>query len=76
MTIATEHEPNPIKTDDDMWKAVMNDMKERRLMGIKKYGTPLQPNNGRNTLVDAYQEALDLVVYLRSKIEEEKVNKR
>jgi len=54
----------------------MNDMKERRLMGIKKYGTPLQPNNGRNTLVDAYQEALDLVVYLRSKIEEEKVNKR
>lgn len=35
-----------------------------------KYGTPLQANNGRNPLIDAYQEALDLCVYLRQEIEE------
>lgn len=31
---------------------------------------PLQAHNGRDPLVDAYQEALDLVVYLRQAIEE------
>jgi len=51
----------------------MEDMEARREMGLRKYGTVLQPNNGRNALVDAYQEALDLVVYLRQKIEEEKI---
>lgn len=44
---------------------VLEDMKERDRVGREKYGTPLQPHNGRNALVDAYQEALDLVVYLR-----------
>lgn len=42
-------------------------------MGLKKYGTVLQPNNGRDALVDAYQEALDLVVYLRQRIEEDRI---
>jgi hypothetical protein len=32
--------------------------------------TPLQPHNGRDALADAYQEALDLVVYLRQEIAE------
>ena len=40
-------------------------MSERNKIGIKKYGTPLQAFNGRNPLVDAYQEALDLCVYLK-----------
>lgn len=34
---------------------------------------PLQPFNGRDALVDAYQEAVDLAVYLRQRIEEESV---
>lgn len=37
---------------------------ERARIGKEKYGTYLFPNDGRNTLVDACQEALDLVVYL------------
>lgn len=40
--------------------------------GRQKYGTPLTADNGRDPLVDAYQEALDLVVYLRQAIEERK----
>lgn len=49
---------------------VLKDMEERRKHGIEKYGTPLQPHNGRDPLIDAYQEALDLCVYLRQAIEE------
>ncbi len=47
-------------------------MEVRREMGIAKYGTPLQPHNGGNALVDAYQEVLDLAVYLKQKIIESK----
>lgn len=46
------------------------DMKDRDDFGRKKYGTPLQPFNGRDALTDAYQEALDLCVYLRQAIAE------
>lgn len=45
-------------------------MKERDQEGRRKYGTPLQAGNGRDALVDAYQEALDLCVYLRQAIAE------
>jgi hypothetical protein len=33
-------------------------------VGRQRYGTFLYPDNGRDSLVDAYQEALDLPVYL------------
>ena len=48
----------------------MADMLDRDTVGRKRYGTRLQPHNGRDALVDAYQEALDLVVYLRQAIYE------
>ena len=32
----------------------------------QRYGTALQPFNGRKTLLDAYEESLDLSIYLRS----------
>ena len=55
----------------DVWPAVMGDMATRNVFGTKKYGTPLQTFNGRAALVDAYQEALDLVVYLKQQILED-----
>ena len=51
-------------------RLVEQDMKDRDSEGLKRYGTRLQPCNGRNALTDAYQEALDLVVYLRQAIYE------
>lgn len=51
-----------------VWPIVMADMQARHELGIKRYGTPLQPHNGRDALRDAYEEALDLAVYLRSAI--------
>jgi len=37
---------------------------ERRQYGIAKYGRELETNNGRDSLKDAWEEAVDLVVYL------------
>jgi hypothetical protein len=53
-----------------IWELVMEDMAERDRVGRQRYGTPLQAFNGRDALVDAYQEALDFVVYLRQVIAE------
>lgn len=64
-----EQQP-PKPSEGDMWLLTIKDMEDRRKHGIEKYGTPLQPFNGRDPLIDAYQEALDLCVYLRQAIEE------
>jgi len=66
----SQHQPPPKPSAGDVWALVLADMAERRRVGIERYGTPLQPHNGRDALVDAYQEALDLCVYLRQAIEE------
>ena len=67
----TEPQSAPVPNDTlGVWDLVIADMKARDDFGRAKYGTPLQVNNGRDALVDAYQEALDLCVYLRQEIEE------
>ena len=43
---------------------LLGDMEARDQQGREKYGVPLQLHNGRDALTDAYQEALDLCVYL------------
>lgn len=67
--IADQPAPQP-NTSTPIWELVINDMRERDNVGRQRYGTLLQANNGRGALVDAYQEALDLAVYLRQAIEE------
>lgn len=62
---ATE-QPDPIQnTKPAVWGLVMNDMIDRDTWGRSKYGTPLQPFNGRDALTDCYQELLDACVYMR-----------
>lgn len=51
-----------------VWDLVIADMQARDRVGRQRYGTPLQAHNGRDALVDAYQEALDLAAYLRQAI--------
>ncbi len=43
---------------------VLSDMRERDTVGRARYGTPLQPFNGRSALLDGYQELLDGAVYM------------
>lgn len=46
------------------------ELAERKRIGLERYGTLLQAGNGRDALVDAFQESLDLVVYLRQALAE------
>jgi hypothetical protein len=62
---ATE-QPTPLLNDKPAcWDLVMQDMTDRDQWGRSKYNTPLQPFNGRDPLVDVYQELLDATVYMR-----------
>ena len=71
MTIATREQPHPRHNDlPAVWDLVLADMTARDRLGSARYGTRLQPHNGRDALADAYAEALDLVVYLRQAIYE------
>lgn len=64
-------QPMPVPNGrTDIQTMVIEDLRERREVGISRYGTPLQAHNGRDALRDAYEEALDLACYLRQAIEE------
>jgi len=54
-------------------ECVIADIRERMEHGKRKYGTALQPHNGRNMLQDAYEEALDLCVYLKGALLEQEI---
>ena len=69
-------QPAPVRNESrPVWHLVIEDMLARDEGGREKYGTPLQANNGRDVLMDAYEEALDLCVYLRQAIEERKASR-
>jgi hypothetical protein len=68
---ATHPEPPPQpNAGQPVWEAVIEDMRARDNLGRAKYGTPLQWFNGRDPLVDLYQELLDAVVYLKQELME------
>jgi hypothetical protein len=56
------------------WELVIDDMKARDDLGHRRYGVRHQYDNGRDHLLDAYEEALNLSVYLRGEIEKRKAN--
>jgi hypothetical protein len=49
---------------------VRADLETREQIGVERYGTALQPNNGRDALRDLYEELLDAACYARQAIEE------
>ena len=68
---ASKREPMPIVGKTDVLPEVIKDLQSRDKIGTQKYGTTLQTHNGRNSLMDAYQEALDLVMYLKQALIEQ-----
>lgn len=44
---------------------VIADIEQRKQVGVERYGTTLQPFNGRSSSRDAYEEALDLTQYMK-----------
>ena len=69
-TQATIEQPLPHEGRGDIVSLVIADMEARAAKGVQTYGTRLQAFNGRDALVDAYQEALDLAIYLRQFLHE------
>lgn len=67
---ANKPEPAPIGTGREITPLVIEDLKNRSEMGAKKYGETLHARNGRNAIVDLYQELLDAIQYLRQQLEE------
>lgn len=53
-----------------MQDLVIADIEERKAIGIERYGQLLKAHTGRDPLIDAYQEALDLCIYLRQVVYE------
>lgn len=54
-----------------IWDLVIEDMRDRDQFGSSKYKTRLKGFDGRKSLWDAYQEILDLSVYIRKEIYEQ-----
>ena len=59
--------PEPNNTQP-IHEQVIEDIKLRAEAGKQNYGTYLQVNNGRDSLLDAYEEAQDLALYLKQAI--------
>lgn len=78
ITLKTRAGDQPLPTvneHQDIQSLVLEDVEARRDLGIARYGTALQPNNGRDMLLDAYEEALDLAIYLKGVIVERQLAK-
>ena len=69
-TKASIPQPAPVGGKRRVVEVVLRDFAERAESGREKYGTYLMTGNGRDALWDAYQEAIDLVVYLRQELME------
>lgn len=67
--------PTTATNSENVSEAVKRDLDARIALGIQRYGKPLQTFNGRDALRDAYEEALDLVHYLKQAIMERDATK-
>lgn len=67
--IAEELEREARACDKPVYAMVAADARARHEFGMAKYSVPLVADNGRDHLMDAYQEALDCVVYMRAAAE-------
>lgn len=51
---------------------IVDDLKLREALGLRKYRRTLADAGGRDWLQEAYEEVLDVAFYLRKEIEERK----
>ena len=67
--------PPQMGTAPATWDLVKADIDARDRFGTQKYGVRHQFDNGRDHLQDAYEECLDMAVYLRAEIERRRRSK-
>lgn len=73
-SLASTPQPPPHGEGQIVVDVVINDLRKRSQMGLEKYGILLRTGNGRDPSWDAYQEALDLCMYLRQALLEKEGN--
>lgn len=62
---------DPIPGKQSVTQAVITDLRQREQVGIRRYGRTLETFNGRNALIDAYEEVLDLAQYIKQVLMED-----
>lgn len=67
---AAKKQISPKGAGREITPLVIADLQSRSDMGEKKYGEPLKAFNGRDSMMDLYQEILDAAVYCRQVMEE------
>lgn len=69
-------QPKPVRSvsSQSVTDAVVADMHARRETGTRKYGVELLSFNGRDAILEAYQESLDLTMYLKQALMERDAN--
>lgn len=64
--MASETQPAPIVNNGPLVRdEVIRDIEELCQRRHVKYGTHLQPHNGRDALVDLYEELIDACLYIK-----------
>lgn len=77
--LKTRPEDQPLPTPNDhpsMHDLVAQDLMARKALGLKRYNSLLQPFNGRSFPQDAFEEMLDLLVYWKGEMEQERLAPR
>ncbi len=67
---AAKPEPLPTGNGRVVITEVIKDLLARDTLGQERYKTSLKTDNGRDALMDAFQEALDLCMYLKQALME------
>lgn len=63
-------QPKPFGTGREIAPLVIADIEDRMQKGVETYGERLKAFNGRDALLDAYEESLDQTIYLAQAREE------
>ena len=71
---AVHSQPEPTGDGVDITPLVCRDLELRSEHGVRKYGRPLRAFDGRDGLVDLYDELLDAAVYARKCLHEQRVS--
>lgn len=61
---------------DDVWELVKADMTARQVKGKAEYGRPVVAHDDVDWLQHAYEECLDMAVYLKAAIEQRRVSRQ
>lgn len=60
----SQEQPQPHGTGAPVGERLIELIRERTKLGVEKYGEPLTTHNGRDAMLDAIQESIDLNQYL------------